>query len=883
MKLKKLLAAVVSGALALSTMAVSSFSVSAADNEWTKNADGSYSYTCVKTEADTDEWNGTPHNLENVSFADYIPADKTVADIRSITVTITNTKGNCGGSIGTTLKLTEDPGYKWEQVTYTLGTPTVIECPDGLVADATLKIGVDWINYDTDLTAKIDVKVESETPVDPVQKTVKLDKETLSLKVGETGNLTATTDPAGETVTWTSTDEKVATVKDGVVTPVAAGKCEIRANLDEKNFAFCVVTVTDSDTPVDPTPDDPVTEGNKWIKNADGSFYYKCVKTAEDTDENNGTPNSLKIGDFTDYPEFIPAGKKIADIRKIKVDISSKNGSLGGAVTAGLQTNEDPWYEYKQVNHSGNDSIVIEAPYGLVNELGVRVDWINYNAEVTVKFDIEFLGDDKPVEPDDPKPVDPTPAGSAVLWEGTLDLGTDWSKSTTIDAEKFVNLKAGDTLKFTYTNGNAEYFQFKIVANYNEWKDPLSSVTTNQYGAVELSGSPYSFVINDADTALLKEHGMGIGGYGAILTKVELITAGGNTPVNPDDPKPNDPKPDDPKPDDPKPDDPKPDDPHTHTAGTEWKTDASSHWHVCTGCSEVMDKVAHTFDGGTVTTAATATSTGVMTYKCTVCGFTKTETIPATGVDIPSYDPDYHPAYIGPVVIPANSPINSGKPTTSDGKAGWDAISEQVTTTGENAVKVDMNGETRLPKAIVSDISGKDVDLVLNMGRGITWTINGLSVTSPRMVDLSVAMNARTDIPDEAIDAIDGFGKKTISLDHNGSFGFTATMTISLGTRRNGNYANLFYYNPKTKELEFMDSDLIEGGKADLVFSHASDYLLVLSEEPLGEYEDVSSAAGVTASDDVIVAETSSAAYVIVLATAAVAGGFVVYKKRTRN
>ncbi len=340
-------------------------------------------------------------------------------------------------------------------------------------------------------------------------------------------------------------------------------------------------------------------------------------------------------------------------------------------------------------------------------------------------------------------------------------------------------------------------------------------------------------------------------------------------------------KPDDPKPDDPKPDDPKPDDPHTHTAGTEWKTDASNHWHVCTGCDEVMDKAAHTFDGGTITTPATETATGVMTYKCTACGFIKTETIPAKGV--PVIDPDYHPVYTGPVVIPANSPINSGKPSTSDGKAGWNAISEQLTTTGESAVKVDMNGETRLPKAIVSDISGKDVDLVLNMGRGITWTINGLSVTTPGMVDLSVSMNARTDIPDEAIDAIEGFGKKTISLDHNGSFGFTATMTISIGTRRNGYYANMFYYNPKTKELEFMDSDLIEGGKADIVFNHASDYLLVLSEEPLGEYEDVSSAAGVTASDDVIASETSSAAYVILLAAAAVAGGFVVYKKRARN
>lgn len=38
---------------------------------------------------------------------------------------------------------------------------------------------------------------------------------------------------------------------------------------------------------------------------------------------------------------------------------------------------------------------------------------------------------------------------------------------------------------------------------------------------------------------------------------------------------------------------------------------------------------AHTSDGGKVTTPATETTTGVMTYSCTVCGTVlKTETIP---------------------------------------------------------------------------------------------------------------------------------------------------------------------------------------------------------------------------------------------------------------
>lgn len=43
---------------------------------------------------------------------------------------------------------------------------------------------------------------------------------------------------------------------------------------------------------------------------------------------------------------------------------------------------------------------------------------------------------------------------------------------------------------------------------------------------------------------------------------------------------------------------------------------------------------AHSYDGGTVTTAATCGSDGVMTYTCS-CGATKTEAIPATGQHSP--------------------------------------------------------------------------------------------------------------------------------------------------------------------------------------------------------------------------------------------------------
>lgn len=75
---------------------------------------------------------------------------------------------------------------------------------------------------------------------------------------------------------------------------------------------------------------------------------------------------------------------------------------------------------------------------------------------------------------------------------------------------------------------------------------------------------------------------------------------------------------------------------HTHAASAEWSKDATNHWHECTvsGCNEQLDKAAHTWDEGTVTTKATFTSDGEKTYTCTVCEKTKTETVTMEYIDV---------------------------------------------------------------------------------------------------------------------------------------------------------------------------------------------------------------------------------------------------------
>ena len=70
---------------------------------------------------------------------------------------------------------------------------------------------------------------------------------------------------------------------------------------------------------------------------------------------------------------------------------------------------------------------------------------------------------------------------------------------------------------------------------------------------------------------------------------------------------------------------------HTHTYGTEWKSDAYKHWHECS-CGAKSEEAAHTAGEWIIDTPATATTSGSKHKECTVCGYTMaTETIPATG------------------------------------------------------------------------------------------------------------------------------------------------------------------------------------------------------------------------------------------------------------
>ena len=74
-----------------------------------------------------------------------------------------------------------------------------------------------------------------------------LNKANIALVEDETDTITATTSPVGQAVTWSTSDDAVATVADGVVTAEGAGTATITVTMtyDTKTYTdSCNVTVT---------------------------------------------------------------------------------------------------------------------------------------------------------------------------------------------------------------------------------------------------------------------------------------------------------------------------------------------------------------------------------------------------------------------------------------------------------------------------------------------------------------------------------------------------------------------------------------------------------------------------------------------------------------
>lgn len=302
---------------------------------------------------------------------------------------------------------------------------------------------------------------------------------------------------------------------------------------------------------------------------------------------------------------------------------------------------------------------------------------------------------------------------------------------------------------------------------------------------------------------------------------------------------------------------------------------------VCTECGVTLlvgtaiPKTEHKYTG-TVTKAATTEEEGILTYSCGTCGYSYTEAIaklaptpepeedtasdaaptetPAAtpaptaapaATTAPTAAPASKPATT-PIPVPATEPTVTPVPDTEmpylkndTGKNSWELIAEQL----ENApdieiIDVEMNGTTMVPGDIFDTIKGRDVTVVFHMGDGITWTVNGQDVTAAgKNIDLGVVFGgeAGKTIPVEIINNVTGERYSVnLTLAYDGEFGFRATLTVNMDKKNAGFFANLFYYNEQSGELEFICAGEIDSqGEVGLTFTHASDYTIIVDRQSM--------------------------------------------------
>lgn len=354
---------------------------------------------------------------------------------------------------------------------------------------------------------------------------------------------------------------------------------------------------------------------------------------------------------------------------------------------------------------------------------------------------------------------------------------------------------------------------------------------------------------------------------------------------------------------------------------------------VCTECGITLSvgtsipKTAHSYTSA-VTKAATTEEEGVLTYTCDFCGHSYTETIaklaptpeptpaqttaptatPAptaapTATPVPTAAPTAKPTAT-PTPEPATKPTATptaeptGTPVPDTGmpylkgdteKNSWELIEKQLENMADNdVVTVEMNGTTTVPGDIFDTIRGRNVTVVFRMGDGITWTVNGRDVTAEKVknIDFGVVFGAEAGktIPVEVINNVTGERYSVnMTLAYDGEFGFKATLAVNMDKKNAGLFANLFYYNEATGELEFICAGEIDSeGEVELTFTHASDYTIIVDRQSMepGVIEDPVNPA---AAEEVSAAGSFHPAWVLLIVLAVIvlgAGGFLFVRAR---
>ena len=173
--------------------------------------------------------------------------------------------------------------------------------------------------------------------------------------------------------------------------------------------------------------------------------------------------------------------------------------------------------------------------------------------------------------------------------------------------------------------------------------------------------------------------------------------------------------------------------------------------------------------------------------------------------------------------------------TNSAGVTVTASTPKPYTESGEKkTVSMDMSKTGMIYAQTLQQIKEQGMEVELKVNDKASWFIDGSTIEGDELVDINLGVTfGNSRIPKEKLAILTENEKYVeMSLTHEGEFGFTIVLSIKLEEAQPGQYANLFYYNEEAGDFEFMCATVIgNAGSADFEFSHASDYVIIISGE----------------------------------------------------
>lgn len=286
------------------------------------------------------------------------------SELDNVIYTIKETKEGADNRVIMT-RTKKGEGYDWDYVELT-------------VEDKTIK-GYVWKDYVKEYTY---TKVES----------VNLDKDELSLEVGDTYTLIATINPTEakfKEVTWASSDEGIVSVDNGTLTANAVGTATVIVTTqDEKKTAICTVTITEKQAQIILDKEEYCVIVSEKIKPI---ITLKNIENYE-----------LKISDESiaciveDEIQGLSVGATMLEVAGINTDIVK---------TVKIIVIEKPIEEYKldeTLNFSETKLITNIEPKTLVSNIKTKIELTNLTVEFKdlndkVLIDTDYVGTDTTV------------------------------------------------------------------------------------------------------------------------------------------------------------------------------------------------------------------------------------------------------------------------------------------------------------------------------------------------------------------------------------------------------------------------------------------------------------------------------------------------------